>query len=134
MYTQDNNGLYPGGASVIPQSMRVATNGTYSATTIGWHQVSATVVGGLIAPTRISLISILIIVIVLATKTKNEPDANRDFDPGEVLHLIAAASAGGMQTQFAPFDELKANDVKIKLASVKGANGRTGFIDDSYNE
>ena len=133
MYTQNDNGLYPGGASDIPPSMRIATHGTYSATTIGFHQATAAAIGGLLAPTFISLISILIVVIILVKRSGKEPEENRYFDPGEVLHLISAASAGGMQTtMFPPFNEVEGRafkDVKIKLGPVEGVTGRTGFID-----
>jgi hypothetical protein len=134
MYTQNDNGLYPGGASVIPLDMRITTNGTYSATTIGFYQATATAVGALIAPTVVSLVSILIVVIMLRKRKNNEPEENHYFDPGDVLQLISAASAGGMQTPFPPFNEIKAReykDVMIKLAPVQGVNARTGFIDDN---
>jgi len=131
-YTQNNNALYPGNASVIPPSMRIATNGTFSATTVGWHQARETAGGILIAPTFVSLISILIVVATLAAKGRNkEPDTNRHFDPGDILHVISAASAGGMQTRFPPFHENKVEyleDVMITLAPVNGGNSRPGFI------
>jgi hypothetical protein len=133
MYTQNENGLYPGGSSVIPPSMRIATIGTYSATTLGFHQATAAAVGGLIAPTFISLFSILLVVIMFATRNHEEPEENQHFDPGDVLHLISAASAGGMQTTtFPPFNEIKDDslkNVRIKLGPVKGVDGRVGFID-----
>ncbi|KIM38937.1 hypothetical protein M413DRAFT_29851 [Hebeloma cylindrosporum] len=134
MYTQNENGLYPGGSSVIPPNMRIATHGTYSATTIGFHQATAAAVGGLIAPTVVSLISIILVIVILATKSDNEAEDNRYFDPGDVLHLISAASAGGMHsTNLPPFKEIKddsCKDVRIKLGSVKGVDGsRIGFID-----
>lgn len=133
MYTQNDNGLYPGGSSVIPQSMRIATQGIYSATTVGFHQ-TATAIGALIAPTIISLISIILVVAIFATSSHEELEDNRYFDPGDVLHLISAASAGGMQTTtFPPFNKIKddsCKDVRIKLGSVKGVDGsRIGFID-----
>jgi hypothetical protein len=132
MYTQNENGLYPGGSSVIPPGMRIATHGTYSATTIGFHQATTAAFGGLIAPTFISLFSILLVIVTFATKNHDEPEDNRYFDPGEVLHMISAASAGGMQTIFPPFNEIKdvtRKDVRIKLGPVDGVDGRIGFID-----
>ena len=132
VYTQNDNGLYPGGASDIPQSMRIATNGTFSAMTMGWHQATETAGGILIAPTFVSVISILIVVATLVAKGRNkEPDTNRYFDPGDILHVISAASAGGMQTPFPPFHENKVKhleNVMITLAPVNGGNSRPGFI------
>lgn len=133
MYTQNENGMYPGGSSVIPPSMRIATNGTYSATTVGFDQSTAAVIAGLIPPTVTSIISILLVVVVFVTRNLEEPEDNRYFDPGDVLHLISAASAGGMRTTiFPPFDEIKddsCRNEKIKLGPVNGVDGRIGFID-----
>ncbi|KIM46961.1 hypothetical protein M413DRAFT_23277 [Hebeloma cylindrosporum] len=111
VYTQNGNGLYPGGESVIPPSMRIATNGTYAATTVGWHQATETA----------------------GAKGRNkEPETNRHFDPGSILHIISAASAGGMQTPFPPFHENKVHhqceNVMITLAPVNGGSSRPGFI------
>jgi hypothetical protein len=131
MYTQNDNGLYPGNTSIIPPSMRIATQGTYSASTIGYHQATAAAVGGLIAPTIISLISIVLATIVLAKSgAEDGSEDTRYFDPSSALHIISAASAGGLQTSFSEFKELKdiSKDVKIKLGYVKGT-GRTGFVD-----
>jgi hypothetical protein len=132
MYTQNENGLYAGGSSVIPPSMRIATNGTYYATTLGFDQSNLTTFGLLIAPTVTSLISIILVIVVLVTRNREEPEENQYFDPGEILHLISAASAGGMQTTiFPPFDEIKddscANE-RVRLGPVNGVDGRIGFI------
>jgi hypothetical protein len=112
--------------------MRMATNGTFSATTVGWHQAPETAGGILIAPTFVALVSILIIVATLAAKSRNkEPDTNRYFDPSDILHIISAASAGGMQTPFPPFHENKVKhleNVMITLGPVNGSNSRPGFI------
>jgi len=112
--------------------MQIATNGTFSATTVGWHQSPETGGGILLAPTFVSSISILIVIATLAAKGRNkEPDTNRHFDPGDILHVISAASAGGMQTRFPPFHENKVEyleNVMITLAPVNGGNSRPGFI------
>jgi hypothetical protein len=132
VYTQDDNGLYPGGDSAIPPSMRIPTNGTYAATTVGWHQATEISGSMLLAPTVVSLLSIIIVVATLISKGRNkEPDGNRYFDPGDILHVISAASAGGMQTRFPPFHENSVDqceDVMITLAPVNGDNSRSGFV------
>jgi len=132
MYSQNENGLYPGGSSVIPPSMRIATTGIYNATTMGFHQATLTAIGGLIAPTVISLISIILVVVIFVTRNRDEPEGNQYFSPGNVLHLISAASAGGMRTTSSlPFDEIKDDSYKneIRLGPLNGVDGRTGFID-----
>ena len=63
----------------------IATNGIYSAATIGFDQVSVTVIGGLIMLTVTSLISILLIVVVFVPRNHEELEDNRYFDPGNVL-------------------------------------------------
>jgi hypothetical protein len=132
MYTQDENGRYHGGSSVIPPSMQIATTGIYSATTYGFSQANATVIGGLIAPTVISLVSIIIVIVAIVTRNHEEPEDSRSFDPGNVLHLISAASAGGMhKATFPPFDEIKEDLFRDDMISLGPANGRIGFIDVS---
>jgi len=115
--------------------MRIATNGTYSATTVGWHQASEISGSMLFAPTAVSLFSIVIVVVALVAKgRKKEPDANCYFDPGDILHVISAASAGGMQTRFPPFHENgvdQCKDVRIALAPVNGGDSRPGFVNVS---
>lgn len=112
--------------------MRIAINDTYATTTVGWHQAAETADGILVAPTFISSISILIAVATLAAKSRNkEPEANRYFDPGNILHTFSAASAGGMQTPFPPFHENKVDqrkNIMITLVPVNGGNSRPGFI------
>ena len=132
LYTQDENGLYPGGSSVIPPSMRITTTGTYSSHTYGFYQANATVIGGLISPTVTSLVSIILVIVIFVTRNRDEPEENRSFDPGDVLHLVSAASAGGMQTtNFPPFDELNENIFKDDMIRLGPVNGRIGFIDVS---
>ena len=113
--------------------MRIATQGIYSATTVGFHP-TVTAIGALIAPTVVSLISIILVIAIFSTSSQEELEDNQYFDPGDVLHLISAASAGGMRTTpFPPFNKIKddsCKDVRIKLGSVKGVDGsRIGFID-----
>ena len=112
--------------------MQIPTNGTYAATTVGWHQATEISGSMLLAPTAVSLFSILIVVATLVSKGRNkELDANRYFDPGDILHIISAASAGGMQTRFPPFHESSVDqceNVMITLASVNEGNGRPGFV------
>jgi hypothetical protein len=117
--------------------MRIPINGTYSANTIGFYQATAAVIGGLIAPTVTSLISIILVIYIFVTRDRDEPEDNRSFDPTDVVHLISAASAGGLHTTtLPPFDEIKEHSFKydmIKLGPVNGEDGtsRTGFIDIS---
>ena len=113
-----------------PGLIYIATNGIYSAATIGFDQASVAVIGGLIVLTVTSLIFILLVVVVFVPRNHEEPEDNRYFNPGDVLYLISAASAsasGIRMTIFPPFDEIKDGSckyAKIKLGPVKGVNGR----------
>ncbi|KAF9045106.1 hypothetical protein BJ165DRAFT_132964 [Panaeolus papilionaceus] len=134
IYTEENNGLYPGGESTIPQNMRKATNGTYHATTIGWDLEPETAPAVLLAPTIVSVAAIAIIIFTLLSRNKEghgkqEPQANYHFNATDILHVISAASAGSLNTAFPPFFEdnvAHSESVVVTLAPVDG--GRPGFI------
>ncbi|PPQ87167.1 hypothetical protein CVT24_007316 [Panaeolus cyanescens] len=134
VYTQDNNQLFPGGVSVIPPNMRATTNGTYFASTIGWNVDPDAAVGILLAPTLVSLAAIGVIVWTLISRHREghgrqEHECNYHFDPTDILHIISAASAGGLNTPFPPFHEdtvAHAKGVVVTLKPVQG--GRPGFI------
>jgi len=76
----------------------------------------------------------MIIVATLVAKGRTkEPDSNSHFDPGDILHVISTASAGGMQTRFPSFRETNVEryeNVMIALGPVKGDNSKSGFITD----
>jgi len=113
--------------------MRIATNGTFRSEAFGWFQDKDTAPGVLLAPTFILLGSILIVVLTLMmTRGFNEPDGNHHFDPGNILHVIAASSAGGMQEPFPPFNEDQvefSQSVDIQLGPLDGPGGeRLGFV------
>lgn len=112
--------------------MRIATNGTFRSETIGWFQDKDTA-PVLIAPTLVLVGSILIVILTLMmTRGFNEPKGNHHFDPGNILHVIAASSAGGMQEPFPPFNEdpvAFSSSVDIQLGPLDGPGGeRLGFI------
>ena len=106
--------------------MRIAVNGTYKTDTIGWYQDPKTAPAVLLAPTLVSLLTIT------RTSKSKEPQATHFFDPGNLLHVISASSAGGMNEPFPPFSEnpkLYSEGVQIRLTSVDGTpDGRFGFV------
>ncbi|PPR04587.1 hypothetical protein CVT24_012015 [Panaeolus cyanescens] len=134
IYTEDNNNLYPGGTSTIPDNMRVATNGTFYATTIGWSLEPETAPAVLLAPTIVSVAALAVILFTLLSRNKEghgkqEPLSNYHFNATDILHVISAASAGALNTAFPPFHEENAafsESVVVTLAPVDG--GRPGFI------
>ena len=112
--------------------MLVTTNGTHLQTTIGWHQNLATSAGILVAPTIISLMSMILIIVTLFKRRHHpEPPRNHYFDPGDILHIMSAAAAGGLANKLPTLDEksVKNSDkMRIALAPVNGENSEPGFI------
>ncbi|KAF8159957.1 hypothetical protein B0H34DRAFT_674230 [Crassisporium funariophilum] len=131
-YTQDDNRLFANGDSTAPDNMRVITNGTHYVTTIGWHQDPATSAGILVAPTVVSLMAIaLIIATLLRMRKHREPRASHYFDPGNILHIISAASTGGAAGKMPALDESSVTNgdkILIALEPVGGEGSRPGFI------
>ena len=76
--------------------MCIATISIYSAATTSFNQASIAIIGRLIALT--SLIFILLVFMVFVTRNHEEPEDNRYFDPGDILHSISGASAGGIDS------------------------------------
>ena len=120
--------------------MLVTTNGTHSVTTIGWHQTPATSAGILVAPTFVSLMSMILILVTLFKRRRHpEPRTNHYFDPGDILHIMSAATAGGLARKLPSLDEKRVKNsdkMRIALAPVDGENSKPGFIllDENDNE
>ncbi|KAJ2936018.1 hypothetical protein H1R20_g1076, partial [Candolleomyces eurysporus] len=145
-YTQTNNSLYVSG-STVPERFRAFTSGTYTTENIGWHHQSATAPLALLSPTFISLFSILIVsTSIIRARSKNKGQEGTGeraqleyFDPGDMLHIMAASSAGAFKDPFPVYnaddaDFLKhAQKVKVRLvppgesdASASGPGGSNG--------
>jgi len=139
-YAQEGNGLFPNGASTAPANMQVTTNGSHLVTTIGWHQDARTSAGILVAPTFVSLMSMILIIVTLIKRRRHpEPRTNHYFDPGDILHIMSASTAGGLANKLPSLDEKKvknSDNMRIALAPVDGENSKPGFIllDDSDDE
>ncbi|TFK73336.1 hypothetical protein BDN72DRAFT_197586 [Pluteus cervinus] len=135
-YTETNNSLFVNDTdtSAIPPSFQIPTNGTYYTETIGWYQHTSAVPGVLLAPTFVSLSSILIILITLyKTRRFLEVDEQDYFDAGNILHVMAAAGAGGLPGDFPAYSKDKkvyleySQGVNVRLGHVEGT-GRVGFV------
>lgn len=135
LYTQEDNGLFENGSSVMPQNMRSSINGTFYATTIGWYQDTRTAPAVLIAPTMVFLTSIAIIFFTLFSASP-DPDAKelQEFDTGDILHLMAASSAGGLKMTFPSYKETNVDKelgrVRVSFGEIEGHPGRFGFVTD----
>lgn len=112
--------------------MRIATSGIYRTQTIGWYQAHDTAPLVLLAPTFVCLASIAIILVTQMQKRGfHEPKSNHYFDPGNIVHVIGASSAGGIREPFPPFNEDPTDysqEVRIKLGPVDGDPDRVGLV------
>ncbi|KAF8652398.1 hypothetical protein AX16_004426 [Volvariella volvacea WC 439] len=133
IYTQTNTGYFDG-SSEIPESMRYTINGTFSQETLGWYQESSALPGVLMAPTFVMGVSILIVIYTLIkTRHFKHVDGADWWDSNNILHVIAAASAGGIREEFPPYHEEKKATVKrsekvlVKLDYVPEAD-RIGLV------
>ncbi|KAJ2913925.1 hypothetical protein MD484_g6489, partial [Candolleomyces efflorescens] len=116
-YTQTNNSLYISG-NAIPEQLRTFSSGTYTTETIGWHHQSATAPLALLSPTFVSLFSIVIVLtsVVRARTNHTDKEGSRQraqleyFDPGDMLHIMAASSTGAFRD---PFPVYHADDTEF---------------------
>lgn len=75
-------------------------NGTFRTETLGWTYVSQTTRWALVPGTLIAFATILIVSVALYRHVGNIPREPNQFDPSDPLHLMAAASAGGLNDAF----------------------------------
>ena len=82
---------------------------------------------------------ILILVTLFKRRRHPEPRTNHYFDPGDILHIMSAATAGGLARKLPSLDEKRVKNsdkMRIALAPVDGENSKPGFIllDENDNE
>ncbi|RXW23932.1 hypothetical protein EST38_g1917 [Candolleomyces aberdarensis] len=142
-YSTSNSRLVPNSGGQLPENLRVPLNGTYETATVGWSQDidPGAAAATLVAPTIISLTSILIVLVTMfctsragwkaamARIPKSEADerANGWFNPGDLLHIIAASRAGGLsEVPFPEYDddlEGWSSSVNLRFAKVGEGSG-----------
>lgn len=112
--------------------MRFTTSGTYFTETIGWSQSTETAPIVLLGPTFMTLTSIIIVLLTLIrTSGYKPPKGAAYFDPGNILHVVAAASAGGMEDPFPTFREdvdTYGQEILVKLGTID--DQKLGFVRD----
>jgi hypothetical protein len=108
-------------------------NGTVVTTTFGWEYDAA---GSVLLLLPITIVAGTSILIVLFATYQNRgimvAVRHADFDPGDPMFLIAAASAGGMGDTFPGLrkDSVEAGRKKqVKLASIGDRDGFKSFPD-----
>ncbi|KAJ7827559.1 hypothetical protein B0H13DRAFT_2439317 [Mycena leptocephala] len=116
-----------------PENMLRKINGTVVTTTFGWEYDAA---GSVLLLLPITIVAGTSILIVLFATYQNRgimvAVRHADFDPGDPMFLIAAASAGGMGDTFPGLrkDSVEAGRKKqVKLASIGDRDGFKSFPD-----
>ncbi|KAJ7609988.1 hypothetical protein DFH06DRAFT_175568 [Mycena polygramma] len=101
----------------------IPTNGTFRTETLGWTYVSRTTRWVLMPGTIIALATIVVVTVALYLHVGDLPKESNQFDPSDPLHLITAASAGGLNNAFKGFsrnDIQEGEKLKVVLGSVAG--------------
>ncbi|TFK60154.1 hypothetical protein BDN72DRAFT_905215 [Pluteus cervinus] len=101
-YSQTNNTLLTN----LQADMFIPLNGTFVTETLGWKSSTTTPIS-MIPSTIIMLISIILVIITLSRFRGRIEDGLDNFDPANAGHIIAAASAGGLD--HIPFSDFAAN-------------------------
>ncbi|KAJ7495215.1 hypothetical protein FB451DRAFT_1477792 [Mycena latifolia] len=105
----------------VPLNMTVATSGTYRTETLGWTYVARTTGWVLIPGTLLALATISVMVVALYQHVGHLP--SHAFDPTDPLHMMAAASGGGLANTFSGIG-------KKAMRVGEGANVVLGWIPD----
>lgn len=132
-FTQTNNGLFPNNSSEIPTNMQSPINGTYNTETIGWHHDVDTAALLLLAPAFVALLSITIVLATLyRRRTSTQVQGQNDFDASDILHVISAAAAGGLQGNYDHLTDPQYTDVFVRWGKVE-STGKLGLVESTRN-
>ncbi|KAJ7342936.1 hypothetical protein DFH08DRAFT_962964 [Mycena albidolilacea] len=105
----------------LPSSMNVSTSGMFRSETVGWVPVAAVTILELLPGTIVALLTICTVVMAVL-RHAGEPEGGH-FDPSDVMHLVAAAAAGGLNSVFVGTEEERiraAEDVHVSLGTTTG--------------
>jgi hypothetical protein len=101
--------------------MTIPFNGTLVIQTVGWTRWAVSSIWVLIPGTLVALATIVVVLVVVGKHSGGTP--SDQFDPGNAMHLISAAAAGGLSDTFTGIDEngLEAGErVQIHLGFKEG--------------
>jgi hypothetical protein len=106
-------------------------NGTMLTTTFGWQYDAEGIILLLLPITFVSVASI-VIVLFAAYQNRGSMMAVRhaDFDPGNPMLLMAAASAGGMGGTFPGLSEESVKEGRKKKVTLAPIGHRDGFLQE----
>lgn len=78
--------------------------GTFFTKTVGWYHDDQTTPLIMLAPTAVALVSAIAICAAIIHMVRHPHPRSYDyFDPGDILHVVEAASGGGLEADFPPF-------------------------------
>ncbi len=111
LFTQPDSQFIPGGWSNVSQSMRTPIHGDFVATTYGWRQ-DRTVSPLFLLPTVITILAtygLLAYGVRLALKHKEKiHKEDADFDPTDIVHVVAAHTPRTRTNEFKSFSDAAA--------------------------
>ncbi|KAJ7123292.1 hypothetical protein C8R43DRAFT_1241174 [Mycena crocata] len=84
----------------VPSNMTIETHGVFRTETMGWAYVSQTTRWVLIPGTFIAFVTIVVVLVAVYRHAGHLPRESDPFDPSNPLHLMAAASGGGLMEAF----------------------------------
>ncbi|KAJ7630238.1 hypothetical protein FB45DRAFT_1058278 [Roridomyces roridus] len=123
----------PWGAQGPPANLKLERpiDGFALTTSVGWQYKEGARNYLMLLPILfIALVSILFVLIAeYQTGFRGMPSGHAGFDPGNPLHLMAAASAGGMSEAFRGLSEEDIEDGKDRRLQLAHVDGRPGFCE-----
>lgn len=101
--------------------MNVPTGEMFRSETVGWIPAAPVTILELLPRTIVAFLTIYNVVVAVSHHA-GEPEEEH-FDPSDVMHLVAAAAAGGLNRVFIGMEEehiRAAEDVYISLGTTTG--------------
>ncbi|KAJ6451242.1 hypothetical protein C8R47DRAFT_1170355 [Mycena vitilis] len=114
------NTTFSGG---VPSNMTVPIHGTLRTETMGWTYISGTTRWVLIPGTIIALATVCVVAAALYRHVGEILEESDQFDLSDPMHLMAAASAGGLNNAFKGFsrkDMKEGEKLDVVLGSIPG--------------
>ncbi|TFK71311.1 hypothetical protein BDN72DRAFT_837916 [Pluteus cervinus] len=138
-YTETNNRLGANGQSDIPSSQQSIVNGTLTSRGVGYRKGNINLFLVLLPPTFLTAGSIILVILTLVRGRQHYHVDDQDyFDPKNILHVMAASSAGGLPHTFPSFMTKKkeffkhGHSIKVRLGEVRP--GHVGFVQSSDSD
>ncbi|KAJ7685865.1 hypothetical protein B0H17DRAFT_1181407 [Mycena rosella] len=116
------NGTFADG---VPANMAIPTTGTIYTQTMCWIPPTGSSGWVLVLGTVVAFITILVVIVAVAQNRHAMNPQSDAFDPGDTMHLLSAAAAGGLEDLFeggVDVDFRAAEKVKVVLGLIPGSS------------